>query len=231
MVPVLTPGDPFPPTNTALKDPDGLLAIGGDLSPKTLIRAYRSGIFPWFTRNQPILWWSPNPRLILRPKNLKISGSLQKTLQKRMFEVTINQSFEEVIQNCGPKRRDDPNSWITEEMLLAYTRLFDLGIARSVETWLNGKLVGGLYGLSIGRVFFGESMFSFESDASKVALTTFVDTLIAENVEIIDCQVYSRHLESLGAETVSRDKFEALLSKLIQPSERIIARSPHIWDN
>ena len=118
-----------------------------------------------------------------------------------------------------------------EEMLLAYTRLFDLGIARSVETWLNGKLVGGLYGLSIGRVFFGESMFSFESDASKVALTTFVDTLIAENVEIIDCQVYSRHLESLGAETVSRDKFEALLSKLIQPSERIIARSPHIWDN
>ena len=116
-------------------------------------------------------------------------------------------------------------------MLLAYTRLFDLGIARSVETWLNGKLVGGLYGLSIGRVFFGESMFSFESDASKVALTTFVDTLIAENVEIIDCQVYSRHLESLGAETVSRDKFEALLSKLIQPSESIIARSPHIWDN
>ena len=231
MVPVLTPGDPFPPTNTALQDPDGLLAIGGDLSPKTLIRAYRSGIFPWFTRNQPILWWSPNPRLILRPKNLKISGSLQKTLQKRMFEVTINQSFEEVIQNCCPKRRDDPNSWITEEMLLAYTRLFDLGIARSVETWLNGKLVGGLYGLSIGRVFFGESMFSFESDASKVALTTFVDTLIAENVEIIDCQVYSRHLESLGAETVSRDKFEALLSKLIQPSERIIARSPHIWDN
>ena len=231
MVPVLTPGDPFPPTNTALQDPDGLLAIGGDLSPKTLIRAYRSGIFPWFTRNQPILLLSPNPRLILRPKNLKISGSLQKTLQKRMFEVTINQSFEEVIQNCGPKRRDDPNSWITEEMLLAYTRLFDLGIARSVETWLNGKLVGGLYGLSIGRVFFGESMFSFESDASKVALTTFVDTLIAENVEIIDCQVYSRHLESLGAETVSRDKFEALLSKLIQPSERIIARSPHIWDN
>ncbi|MDA0236989.1 MAG: leucyl/phenylalanyl-tRNA--protein transferase [Proteobacteria bacterium] len=228
MVPVLNPGDPFPPTNTALQDPDGLLAIGGDLSPQTLIRAYRSGIFPWFTSDQPILWWSPNPRLILRPKLLKKSRSLQKTLRKKKFEVTINQSFEEVMKNCGPKRRDDPNSWITEEMLFAYTKLFDLGIAKSVETWLNGKLVGGLYGVSIGRVFFGESMFSFVSDASKVALTTFADTLIAANVEMIDCQVHSSHLESLGAETVGREQFEALLSELIQPTDTSIALSPHI---
>ena len=231
MVPVLNPGDPFPPTNTALQDPDGLLAIGGDLSPQTLLRAYSLGIFPWFTSEQPILWWSPNPRLVMHPKLLKKSRSLKKTLRKRVFEVTINQSFEEVIKNCGPRRRGDMNSWITDDMLFAYTKLFDLGIAKSVETWMNGELVGGLYGVCIGRVFFGESMFSIVSDASKIALMTFADTLIANNVELIDCQVHSAHLESLGAETVGREQFEILLSELIQPIDTIIARSTHIWDN
>ena len=218
-VPVLDPGDPFPSTANALKDPDGLLAIGGDLSVETLIRAYRSGIFPWFTQDQPILWWSPNPRLILLPKNLKVSRSLKKTLRKNIYKVTINQSFSSVMEKCGPKRHHEYKSWITEEMIIAYSKLFDLGIAKSVETWLNGKLVGGLYGVSIGGVFFGESMFSIEPDASKVALATYVDVLLKENVTMIDCQVYSAHLSSLGAEVVHRDKFESMLSELIPPIE------------
>ena len=215
MVPVLVPGDPFPPTNSALKDPDGLLAIGGDLSVNTLMRAYRSGIFPWFTRDQPILWWSPDPRLILFPKNFKISRSLQKTLRKNTYQVTTNQSFLSVIEKCGPKRHSDCESWITEEMIVAYTKLFELGIAKSVETWLNGELVGGLYGLSIGHVFFGESMFSIAPDACNAALATYIDILLSGNVSVIGCQVYSAHLSSLGAENVDRQTFERMLSELI----------------
>ena len=215
MVPVLDPGDPFPPTTKALKYPDGLLAIGGDLSTDTLIRAYRLGIFPWFTQGQPILWWSPNPRLILYPKNLKISRSLRKTLRKNTYHVTTNAAFTSVVEKCGPKRHNENESWITDEMITAYEKLFGLGIAKSVETWLNGELVGGLYGVSMGGVFFGESMFSLAPDASKVALATYVDVLIKENVNLIDCQVYSAHLSSLGGETVDRLIFEQMLTELI----------------
>lgn len=225
MVPILGPGDPFPSTASALKDPDGLLAVGGDLSPNTLIRAYRSGIFPWFTQGQPILWWTPNPRFILLPKNLKISRSLKKTLRKNIYEVTTNQCFLSVMEQCGPKRHSEYESWISGEMIIAYTKLFDLGIAKSVETWLNGKLVGGLYGVSIGGVFFGESMFSTEPDASKVALVTYVDILQKENISMIDCQIYSAHLSSLGAEVVDRHTFETMLSELIPPIETIQIRS------
>ena len=215
MVPVLDPGDPFPPTTKALKYPDGLLAIGGDLSTDTLIRAYRLGIFPWFTQGQPILWWSPNPRLILYPKNLKISRSLRKTLRKNTYHVTTNAAFTSVVEKCGPKRHNENESWITDEMITAYEKLFGLGIAKSVETWLNGELVGGLYGVSMGGVFFGESMFSLAPDASKVALATYVDVLIEENVTLIDCQVYSAHLSSLGGEMVDRLIFEQMLTELI----------------
>jgi len=215
MVPVLNPGDPFPPTTNALKDPDGLLAIGGDLSTDTLIRAYRLGIFPWFTQGQPILWWSPNPRLILYPKNLKISRSLRKILRKNTYHVTTNEAFISVVEKCGPKRHNENESWITDEMITAYEKLFGLGIAKSVETWLNGELVGGLYGVSMGGVFFGESMFSLAPDASKVALATYVDVLIKENVTLIDCQIYSAHLSSLGGEMVDRLIFEQMLTELI----------------
>ena len=224
MVPVLDPGDPFPPTTNALKNPDGLLAIGGDLSTNTLIRAYRSGIFPWFTQGQPILWWSPNPRLILHPKNLKISRSLRKTLRKNIFRVTTNEAFLSVIEKCGPKRSGEDESWITDEMIAAYVKLFDLGIAKSVETWLNNELVGGLYGVSIGGVFFGESMFSIEADASKVALSTYVDVLLKKNVALIDCQVYSAHLSSLGGELVDRQRFEKRLSELIPSWDTLQSR-------
>ena len=215
MVPVLNPGDPFPPTTHALNDPDGLLAIGGDLSTDTLIRAYRLGIFPWFTQGQPILWWSPNPRLILYPKNLKISRSLRKILRKNTYHVTTNEAFISVVEKCGPKRHNENESWINDEMITAYEKLFDLGIAKSVETWLNGELVGGLYGVSMGGVFFGESMFSLAPDASKVALATYVDVLIKENVNLIDCQVYSAHLSSLGGKMVDRLIFEQMLTELI----------------
>jgi leucyl/phenylalanyl-tRNA--protein transferase len=216
MVPVLSPGDPFPPTETALKDPDGLLAMGGDLTSETLIRAYSEGIFPWFSGEQPILWWSPNPRLILLPENLKISRSLSKTLRKKNFEVTVNTAFIDVIEKCARDRKGDSGSWITEEMVKAYTELFHLGLATSVETWLNGRLVGGLYGVSMGRVFFGESMFSSASDASKVALTHLLQTSHLKSIELIDCQVYSSHLVSLGAEMISRKTFEAMLHDLIK---------------
>lgn len=219
MVPVLNPGDPFPPTTHALNDPDGLLAIGGDLSTDTLIRAYRLGIFPWFTQGQPILWWSPNPRLILYPKSLKISRSLRKTLRKNTYDVTTNEAFISVVEKCGPKRHNENESWINDEMITAYEKLFDLGIAKSVETWLNGELVGGLYGVSMGGVFFGESMFSLAPDASKVALATYVDVLIKENVNLIDCQVYSAHLSSLGGEMVDRLIFEQMLTELIPASD------------
>jgi leucyl/phenylalanyl-tRNA--protein transferase len=224
MVPVLNPGDPFPPTITALKNPDGLLAMGGDLSTDTLIRAYRSGIFPWFTQGQPILWWSPNPRLIIYPENLKISRSLRKTLRKNVFRVTTNEAFLSVVEKCGPKRPDEGESWITDEMIAAYVKLFDLGIAKSVETWLNNELVGGLYGVSMGGVFFGESMFSIEPDASKVALATYVDVLLRKNVGLIDCQVYSAHLSSLGGELVDRQRFEKMLSKLIPSLDTLRSR-------
>lgn len=226
MVPVLSPGDPFPPTETALKDPDGLLAMGGDLTSETLIRAYSEGIFPWFSGEQPILWWSPNPRLILLPENLKISRSLSKTLRKKNFEVTVNTAFIDVIEKCARDRKGDSGSWITEEMLKAYTELFHLGLATSVETWLNGRLVGGLYGVSMGRVFFGESMFSSASDASKVALTHLLQTSHLKSIELIDCQVYSSHLVSLGAEMISRKTFEAMLHDLIKYPKNEHTRQP-----
>lgn len=209
----------FPDVRLALDEPDGLLAVGGDLNPARLAAAYRKGIFPWYNDEQPILWWSPNPRAVLFPGDLKISRSLRKTLRKTLlnkkFTVTFDQAFAEVIDACSqPRKQDnDPGTWITAEMKQAYQQLHEQGLAHSVECWRDGKLVGGLYGVAIGQVFFGESMFSRQTDASKVAFVTLVQQLSRWGFALIDCQVQSRHLESLGAKSIDRERFTRLLDE------------------
>ena len=218
MIPLLRPGDPpdsFPPVETALVEPDGLLCVGGDLSPARLLEAYRRGIFPWFSAGQPILWWSPDPRTVLFPGEFKVSRSLAKTLRNGGFEVTFDRAFGEVMHRCGDQGLRPEGTWISPAMLEAYTRLHQLGFAHSVETWREGTLVGGLYGVALGKVFFGESMFSAARDASKVALHALVDSLLAGNVEVIDCQVATGHLLSLGARLIRRSEFTDLLEHSI----------------
>jgi leucyl/phenylalanyl-tRNA--protein transferase len=189
-----------------LADEDGLLAIGGDLSPERLIVAYKSGIFPWFSVGEPILWWSPNPRFVLFPEKLKVSKSMKQVIRNSEFEVTINQDFENVIHACAKtKRNGEHGTWITQSMIEAYIQLHQLGFATSVEVWFHNDLVGGLYGVDLGNgVFCGESMFNKVTNASKVGFITFIQNT---NYKLIDCQVYTQHLESLGAEEIERDKF------------------------
>jgi len=198
----------FPPVTTATKE--GLLAVGGDLSVERLLLAYHSGIFPWYNEGEPILWWSPSPRMVLFPENLKVSKSLQKTLQKKEFSITYNTAFQEVISSCAAiKREGQGDTWIGSEMGVAYQKLHELGRAISVEVWKENELVGGLYGIDLPtqKVFCGESMFSKVSNASKVGFYYLVEKLKKENYALIDCQVYTNHLESLGAEEISRTKF------------------------
>ena len=196
----------FPSVDKASKE--GLLAIGGDLSSERLILAYRSGIFPWYSEGEPILWYSPDPRMVLFPEKLKISKSMQKILKKEEFKITFNQNFKEVINFCKTSdRKDQGGTWITNEMKEAYIKLHQLGIAKSVEVWKNEELVGGLYGLDLGTVFCGESMFSRESNTSKVAFIKLVEQLQKQDYKLIDCQVYNRHLASLGAEEIPRKEF------------------------
>ena len=195
---------PFPSVQFALTEPDGLLAVGGNLKPETLLQAYSQGIFPWYSDDQPILWWSPNPRCVLYPKKLKISRSLKKTLNKNIYEIKVDTAFREVMQACAAPRKNDEGTWIDNDMLQAYYKLHELGYAHSIECWNNNELVGGLYGIEIGHVFFGESMFSKQTDASKVALEYLCNT---RNPKLIDVQVYSEHMESLGAELIDREKF------------------------
>lgn len=211
---ILQPGTAtsmFPPVESA--SPDGLLAAGGDLSSERLLAAYQRGIFPWYNPGQPILWWSPNPRGVLYPDKLKVSRSLIKTLRRGHFEIRFDTCFRDVMLGCAAPRMQYPNSgtWITDEMVIAYCRLFDLGYAHSVETWQEGRLVGGLYGVACGGVFFGESMFSRVTDASKVALVALVRKLRAWKFALIDCQLPTAHLSSLGAESVARSRFLAEL--------------------
>jgi leucyl/phenylalanyl-tRNA---protein transferase len=195
---------------------DGLLAVGGDLSPQRLMLAYSSGIFPWYSEGYPILWWSPDPRMVLFPKEFKRHKNLRKEVESHRFEVSFDQDFENVISFCGKvPRPGQEGTWLTSEMVEAYTRLFEMGVAHSVEVWEKGKLVGGLYGLKIGKVFFGESMFHLVSNASKVALWHCVDWLMEEGVELIDAQQETAHLTSLGARLISRESFLYLLFKLI----------------
>ena len=201
----------FPPVAAA--ENYGLLAFGGDLSPERLLLAYSQGIFPWYNDGDPILWWSPDPRCILLPERLHISRSLRKTLRSGKFSVTSDLAFGRVIQACRNLRKDADGTWITTEMLTAYQQLHRLGFAHSVECWQGGELVGGLYGICLGRCFFGESMFSLRPDASKVALVTLAHRLAAVGFELIDCQQTTEHLLSLGAQQVPRNRFLQLLGK------------------
>ncbi len=208
---------PFPDVDKALIEPDGLLAVGGDLSQQRLITAYTNGIFPWYSEGQPVLWWSPNPRAVLFPDKLKISRSLDKTLRNKSHEIKFDTVFEQVISACAAPRQNTDGTWITADMINAYCHLFESGIAHSVETWRDGQLVGGLYGLAIGKVFFGESMFSTEKDASKIAFVHLVRRLMHNGFNLIDCQLHSTHLASLGAEDISRREFITLVSQYCIP--------------
>lgn len=205
----------FPDPAHALDQPNGLLAVGGDLKPERLINAYRSGIFPWYEKDQPILWWSPDPRSVLLPDWLHTSRSLNKILKQRHFCVTYDQQFNRVIQACSDPRACSSDTWITEQMLSAYNELHRLGYAHSVEVWHDGLLVGGLYGIAMGRVFFGESMFSLRANASKVGFSHLIEKLKSLEFQLIDCQVHSEHLASLGAKEIPRSRFLQLLSSQI----------------
>ena len=216
------PDTPFPPASMAETDPDGLLAIGGDLSETRLLNAYRAGIFPWFSENQPLLWWSPDPRTLLFPDRLHVSRSLRKTLRRKVFDVTFDTAFEQVIRHCAVIPRAGQNgTWITNEMLKAYSSLHRQGHAHSVEVWHGGELAGGLYGVAIGAAFYGESMFSRRRDASKIALVKLVDKLAAAGFLFVDCQVVTGHLLSLGAETVDRTTFLRINSQAVETAVRI----------
>jgi len=203
----------FPPVELA--EPDGLLAIGGDLSQERLLLAYRQGIFPWY-EGRHILWWCPDPRFVLFPQELRTSASMRQLIRRHTFDFRIDSDFRQVIAKCRTiARRGQEGTWITEEVKEAYTRLHEAGYAHSAEVWLDGVLVGGLYGIRMGKVFFGESMFSTVSNASKYAFISYVRQLQSEGVELIDCQVYTEHLESLGARMIGRPEFVALIGSLI----------------
>ena len=200
----------FPPVSHANRD--GILAIGGDLSPERLQLAYKSGVFPWFEEGEPIYWWSPNPRMVLFLDELVVSKSMRNILNRNIFKVTFNQNFRDVISNCQKIKREGQNgTWITNDMIEAYCKLNEMGIAKSVEVWQNQELVGGLYGIDLGSVFCGESMFSKVSNASKVAFIALANQLKNGNYKILDCQVYNEHLESLGCREIPREDFMELL--------------------
>lgn len=201
----------FPPVNQALRDPDGLLAIGGELSEERILDAYKKGIFPWFNHGQPVMWWSPDPRCVLLPDEIKVSRSLGKRLRQKKFHVTYDTVFTDVINACAASRKGVYDTWITNDIKKAYVNLHKLGYAHSIECWLDEKLVGGLYGLALGKVFFGESMFSRETDASKVALVHLSQELAKTEFRLIDCQVHSHHLQTLGAKPVQRELFIQVL--------------------
>lgn len=201
------PPDAFPPVNQALRDPDGLVASGGDLSSARLLAAYRRGIFPWYDVGQPVLWWSPDPRAFLFNDKLRISRSLRRSLRRTRFELTFDKDFPAVIEACAAPRRDQPETWITPEMLAAYCDLHSAGHAHSLELWIERMLAGGIYGVSIGRMFYAESMFSRVADASKMALVALTWQLSEWGFPGIDCQVPSPHLESMGCTAVPRSEF------------------------
>jgi leucyl/phenylalanyl-tRNA--protein transferase len=213
---VLDPNNPeqeFPIVSKALREPEGLLAVGGCLSQSRLLNAYRHGIFPWYNADDPILWWSPDPRLVLFPNKLVISRSLSKTMRKNIFSVTFDHAFDDVIAACADPRKDAAGTWITAEIDAAYKQLHQVGFAHSVEIWLGDKLVGGLYGVALGQVFFGESMFYTTTDASKVAFVSLVEHLKSWDYQLIDCQVQTAHLQSFGAQEIGRDHFTKLLDR------------------
>jgi leucyl/phenylalanyl-tRNA---protein transferase len=216
VIPWLKGEDPFPPVSKALKAPNGLLCAGGDLSPERIVDAYSHGIFPWFSEGDPILCWSPDPRMVLFPGELKVSRSLRKAVARGAYETRVDTAFRDVMEACAEPRDGQGGTWIVPEMVEAYTRLHELGFVHSVESWLDGELAGGLYGMALGKVFFGESMFARAPDASKVALVKLVERLRADGFRVIDCQQATPHLASLGAREIPRKAFAQLVQESIQ---------------
>ncbi|MDR0633760.1 MAG: leucyl/phenylalanyl-tRNA--protein transferase [Azoarcus sp.] len=214
----------FPPASSALDDPSGLVAAGGKLSPEWLLAAYRRGIFPWFNEGDPILWWSPDPRLVLFPREIRLHRSLRRVLRQRRFEVRIDTAFPAVVAACAAPRKSGDGTWIVPAMQAAYGKMHELGHAHSVECWREGRLAGGLYGLALGRVFFGESMFSLETNASKIALVHLARLLEVKGFAMIDCQMTTSHLLSLGAREISRTDFCAGLERWASTNE-----TPECW--
>lgn len=220
MIRWLGPSDPFPPVDAALTEPNGLLAAGGELTSARLIDAYKRGIFPWSGDDEPMLWWSPDPRMVLFVDELRVSRSLRKRIRAGAIRVTADLAFRDVVAGCAGPRRDDDGTWITADVATAYLDLHRRGHAHSIEAWSDGQLVGGLYGVSIGRMFYGESMFARATDASKVALAFLVRQLARWDFEMIDCQMSTSHLASLGAREISRDQFVSRL--------RILTKKPDV---
>ena len=224
MIPWLGPGDPFPPVERALEEPNGLLAAGADLSQARLLDAYASGIFPWYSDGQPVLWWSPDPRMVLVPAELRIPRSLKKRLARRDYEVRADGAFEEVIRACAAPRRGQEGTWITEDMVEAYVRLHRSGHAHSVETWIDGRLAGGLYGIELGGMFYGESMFARAPDASKIALAHLARQLERRGCGLIDCQMTTPLLARFGAREIRRAEFMGRLKELVRHTP-----APRAW--
>jgi leucyl/phenylalanyl-tRNA--protein transferase len=216
VIPWLEPGDPFPPVDTALRDPDGLLAAGLELTPQRILDAYRQGIFPWFSEGQPVLWWSPDPRMVLPPSDIRITPSMRKVLRNRPYEVRCDTTFEAVMRACAEPRNGQAGTWISEHMIAAYSALHAQGWAHSVETWVDGELAGGLYGLALGRMFYGESMFSRARDTSKIALVHLARYLESQGYALIDCQMNTAHLASMGGREIARSEFCRVLSQSVQ---------------
>jgi len=212
------PESPFPSTDTALDHPPGLLAVGGDLSPARLINAYRRGIFPWYSDEQPILWWSPAPRCVIYPDSVHVSRRLRRRYNQGHFTLTTDQAFDEIIEACSKPRPNQEGTWITSEMKTAYVRLYEMGVAHSVEIHIDNQLAGGIYGLALGRVFFGESMFSKREDASKITLVALCRQLHQWGFTLLDCQISNSHLLSMGAKEISREAFEKYLPTAREPS-------------
>lgn len=223
MIPWLDGNQPFPPLSLALTEPNGLLAAGGELTTERLINAYENGIFPWFSEDQPLLWWSPDPRMVLIPAEFKVSRSLGKHLRKADYEVRVDTRFESVMRACAAPRKGQAGTWITDDMVAAYCALHRRGIAHSVETWINGELAGGLYGVALGRMFYGESMFTRVPDASKIALAHLVRQLDRWQFSLIDCQMRTAHLASFGAREIPRATFVRDLKVLVN------CESPQSW--
>ncbi|WP_439536814.1 leucyl/phenylalanyl-tRNA--protein transferase [Methyloversatilis sp.] len=215
MIPWLEPGTPFPPVDRALREPDGLLAAGLELTPDRILDAYRQGIFPWFSDGQPVLWWSPDPRMVLVPSEIRITRSMHKVLRNRPYEVRCDSAFEAVMRACAAPRDGQAGTWISDEMIEAYSALHERGYAHSVETWIDGRLVGGLYGMAIGRMFYGESMFSTERDASKIALVHLARYLETRAFGLIDCQMNTGHLGSMGGREIPRREFCRVMAQCI----------------
>jgi leucyl/phenylalanyl-tRNA--protein transferase len=225
LIPWLRGKAPFPPIERALREPNGLLAAGGDLSSERLLDAYRHGVFPWYSDDQPILSWSPDPRMVLRCAELKVSRSLRRVVNAGHFEIRVDSAFEQVIRACAAPRTYATGTWIVEDMIAAYIRLHEHGFAHSVEAWRDDSLVGGLYGVAIGRMFFGESMFARESDASKVALVHLVERLKCHDMPLIDCQQDTAHMATLGARPMARAAFASELKRLVH------SEAPYVWSD